>query len=188
MLRTIQKKILHAVLGDYQYWKVFAIDLPRPAAPLPDNCGVRQITCSELSEATDPELKKRAAFDGPEAIGFGLFFFDQLACVQWYWWGARYQTERAGRSWELPSGAAKSVGLYTVPLYRGRGFAILLKQTSANLMYEKGFVRLYSRIWHSHIDSIRVSKKAGWTQIGSYVEICPLGYRFCFRLTRRCKV
>lgn len=184
-LKSLVKKVLRGALGDYEYWKVFAIDLPQAPFDLSGDYVVRQISGAELQRFGDPGLRNRAEYDGPESIGFGLFVSGDLACVQWYWWGARYRKERSGRSWELPAGAAKSVGLYTVPKYRGRGLAAMLKQRSAALMYERGFARLYSRIWHNHVDSIRVSKKAGWTEVGSYIEICPLGKRYCFRFKKR---
>lgn len=185
-VKSLLKKALRTALGDYEYWKIFAIDLPQNSTESPENCVVRQISGTELRGFDDPGLKNRAEYDGPESIGFGLFVSGELACIQWYWWGARYTKERSGRSWELPPGSAKSIGLYTVPEYRGRGLATVLKQKTAVLMYERGFLRLYSRIWHNHADSIRVSKKAGWIEVGSYVEICPLGKkRYCFRFRKR---
>jgi hypothetical protein len=106
----------------------------------------------------------------------------ELAWVQWYWWGARYEKERHGRSWRLPSGAAKLVGLFTVPRFRGKGYAAMLTAQAAYLMFEKGFGSLYMRIWHNHRDSMRMSEQAGWQMVGAYVEICPFGRHFEFRI------
>lgn len=183
--RALLKRLLHAGFGDYEYWKVFAIDLPQTSPDVANDYVVRQVSGSELRSHEDAGISSRANYDGPESLGFGLFVSGELACIQWYWWGARYRKERGGRSWELPAGAAKSVGLYTVPRYRGRGLATILKRRSADLMYEKGFVRLYSRIWHNHTHSIRVSEKVGWVHVGWYIEVNPLRRNYCFRIKRR---
>lgn len=181
---TLFKRALHGLLGDYQYWQVFAIDLPQPPVPLPDSVSVRELDPGAPIVCEDNEIIARMVFGGSEATGFGLFEGEELVAVQWYWWGARYEHERGGRSWRLPAGAAKSTGLYTVPRCRGKGYAAILKQQTAHLMSERGFKRLYSRIWHSHTSSIRVSEKAGWRHVGSYIEICPFSRRIELRIPR----
>jgi len=40
-----------------------------------------------------------------------------------------------------------------------------------------GFVRLYSRIWWTNTASLRVSEKAGWTRVGTVLEIHLLGLK-----------
>ncbi len=180
--RSLLKEALHLGLGDYQYWKVFYIDLPQPAAELPEGIRVEPITPEDLDGVVDEGLLQRREFGGEGAQGFGLFRDDELVAVQWYWWGARYEAERQGRSWRLPEGAAKSTGLYTLPQHRGQGYAALLKRQTAYLMSQRGFTRLYSRIWHSHKSSIRVSEKTGWRVAGSYIEICPFSRRIQLRL------
>jgi len=180
--KELLKTVLHAALGDYHYWKVFYIDLPQPPVELPDGVTIRPVSAEELEDMPDEGMRDRAVFGGEGAQGFGLFVGGELAAVQWYWWGERYQAERKGRSWVLPPDAAKSLGLYTRPEYRGRGYAALLKRHTAHLMTQQGFKRLYSRIWHSHKDSIRVSRKIGWHVAGSYIEVCPFSKRIKIRL------
>lgn len=180
--RELFKRALHAALGDYQYWKVFCIDLPQPALELPEDVAIRPVTADELDAVPDSGMRDRGVFGGDGALGFGLFVADELVAVQWYWWGERYQAERDGRSWVLPPDAAKSLGLYTRPEYRGQGHAMVLKQHTAHLMGQRGFARLYSRIWHSHKSSIRVSRKIGWRVVGSYVEVSPFSRRIQLRL------
>ncbi len=178
------KRMLHLLLGDYQYWKVYAIDLPQPQVMLPAGVTVRALGPAAEYDCADEELLSRMDSGGQEALGYGLFVGKELVAVQWYWWGARYEDERKGRSWRLPPGTAKSTGLYTVPRCRGKGYAAVLKQQSAFLMSERGFTRLYSRIWHSHTSSIRVSEKAGWRKVGSYIEVCPFAKLIQLRIPR----
>lgn len=180
----LSKRVLHALFGDYQYWKVFAIDLPLPAALLPPGVTVRELDPTVPLICEDEEILARMSHGGDEALGFGLYEGDRLVAVQWYWWGDRYVNERKGRSWHLPPRTAKSHSLYTVPACRGKGYADLLKRHTAHLMSERGFTRLYSRIWHSHKSSVRVSEKAGWKHVGNYIEICPFAYRISFRINR----
>ncbi|RLK51648.1 hypothetical protein DFR31_1593 [Alkalispirillum mobile] len=180
--RELLKRVLHTALGDYHYWKVFYIDLPQPPVDLPAEVSIRPIKPEELEDVPDQGMRERKVFGGNGAQGFGLFVDGELAAVQWYWWGERYQAERKGRSWVLPPDAAKSLGLYTRPEFRGRGYAPLLKRHTAHLMAQQGFTRLYSRIWHSHKSSIQVSRKTGWRVAGSYIEICPFSRRIKLRL------
>lgn len=178
----ILKRILHRILGDYQYWVIYCMDLPQPDIDLPEGVTVRPVDGVALSVQYDPGLRNRAAFDGSESQGFGLYVGEELVAIQWYWWGDRYWSEREGRSWILASDEAKSVGLYTVPEFRGRGYATLLKRFTAHEMGQRGFRRIYSRIWHSHRGSVAVSRNAGWRKVGSYIEVVPFGRRWQFRL------
>ncbi len=176
------KYALHALFGDYQYWKVYSIGLPQSPATLPQDVRVLEIQPGTPVATSDPALARRLSYGGEEAHGFGLFTNNELATVLWYWWGDRYQRARRGRSWTLPDGAAKLVGLYTAPEFRGLGYALILQRQSAHIMGLRGFTRLYARIWHSNSSSIRVFEKAGWQCVGSYVELCPLSTRIQFRL------
>lgn len=179
---AFHKTVLRFALGRYQYWKVFYIDLPQPPVTLPDDVRIVPITAALLREATDEGMRERAEFGGEGAEGFGVFLQGELVAVQWYWRSDRHWAERQGRSWRLGPNELKSVGLYTLPAYRGRGYAKYLKAYTAHLMGERGFTRIYSRIWHSHRSSIAVSEKTGWRRAGSYIEIEPAGKRFELRL------
>lgn len=181
MFRPLLKKILHVIFGEYQYWMVFSV---RESTMSNDGFFVRTISADELRASPDAEVRSRADYGDVEAIGYGLFISGDLACVQWYLWGARYERERQGRSRKIPQGSAKLVGLYTLPAYRGRGLATALIRQSSRMMLESGFTELYCRIWHSHTASIAAFRSAGWTRVGSYVEICPLGHRLELRLPR----
>lgn len=183
-MRELLKRLLHFLLGEYQYWKVFALDLPQSSVPWPSGFSVRELDPANPPDTADAEVLSRMEYGGEGSVGYGLFKDAELVAVQWYWWGARYEQERQGRSWRLPVGAAKSVGLYTAPAHRGRGYATLLKQSTAPIMAGRGFARLYSRIWHSHAGSIRVSEKLGWRLVGAYIEISPFSKPIGFRVKR----
>ncbi|HEY8352160.1 MAG TPA: GNAT family N-acetyltransferase [Sphingomonadales bacterium] len=180
MAKALLKGLVRSLVGDYGIYRIFAVDLPQAVAPLPPGVEIRPIDSPVLEASDDPELRARAWYGGAEAQGFGLYADGELAAIQWYWWGERYRRRR--NSWPLGPGGAKSVELYTRPQYRGRGYAALLKLHTAEAMAERGFRRLYSRIWHSNGPSIRVSEKTGWRRVGTYIELHPLGRKVSFRL------
>lgn len=180
MAKALLKRLVRSLVGDYGVYRIFAVDLPQPVTPLPAGITIRAIDAGVLERSDDPEMRARAWYGGAEAQGFGLYAGDDLAAIQWYWWGERYRTRR--NSWPLGPGAAKSVELYTKPEYRGRGYAALLKLHSGQAMGLLGFTRLFSRIWYSNKPSIRVSEKTGWRRVGTYIELFPLGRKVSIRL------
>lgn len=180
MVKAFVKRILRTAVGDYGVYRIYCVDLPQPLDPLPDGVTIAPIDKVLLETSNDPDLRSRAWYGGAEAQGFGLYDHGELAAIQWYWWGERYRRTR--NSWPLGAGGAKSVELFTRPEHRGKGYAGLLKLHSGQTMAERGFTKLYSRIWHSNRSSIRVSEKTGWRRVGTYVELFPLGRKLVFRL------
>jgi len=176
------KKLLHVLFGDYHYWKVLTVSPPLKPVVLPDDVTIIPVDRGMLEAVVDPGVQDRLFHEGGASQGFGLYVGDRLAAVLWFWWGARYEEGRAGRSWPLPEGAAKLVGLYTLPEFRGRGYALMLQSAAIGEMFDRGFSAILCRVWHSHRSSLRVFEKGGWKALGSYVELCPLGRRFRLRL------
>lgn len=173
-------KLVRSVVGDYQYWRLFRLRLSDPVAIGPDHDSIQPI--SQIPAAiADDGLRGRSYLQGSDSQGFGYFIEGELAAVQWYWWGARYAQSQRLPGWQLPDDAAKSVDLYTVPRFRGRGLALQLKRVTPSFMARRGFHRLYSRIWHSHTESIHISLKTGWTPVGAYLSVAPLGVRIRIR-------
>lgn len=185
MIFDLLKRILHAVLGNYQYWKVYAISLPVPAPELPPGVTIVWLTDALLARIPPDAPVHAEDYLGEEALGFALLVNGEMAAIQGVWWGDRYLRERKGRSWRLPPGTVKTHGLYTVEKFRGRGLASLLKQYTNHELSNCEFNRVYCRIWHSHKGSIRVSRNAGMKLVGAYIEICPFGKRMAVRLPLR---
>ena len=48
---------------------------------------------------------------------------------------------------------------------------------SAEQLRLKGFSRLYSRIWWTNVASLRVSEKAGWSHVGTTLQVTLPGVR-----------
>lgn len=178
------KRILRAGFGDYQYWKVYAIDLPYPRPTLPPGVSIRRVTAEDLAPVSGDGVHV-GNYLGEQALGYGLFVDGNLAVLQGAWWGERYIRERSGRSWPIPDNAVKTNSLHTFKPYRGRGYASLIKKYALAELGDQGFQKAYARIWHSHRNSIHVSRKAGMRLVGVYIEICPFGRRIELRIPLR---
>jgi len=174
------KKLLHVLLGDYHYWKVLTISPTVEPVALPADVKVVALDRVMLEAVADPGVQNRLFHEGGASQAFGLYVGDELAAVLWFWWGDRYVEGRGGRSWPLPEGAAKLVGLYTLPEFRGQGYALILQSVAIGAMFDRGFSAIMCRVWHSHKSSLRVFEKGGWKALGSYIELCPLGRRLRF--------
>ena len=180
------KKALTAILGGYEVWRIYRCDLAgQRAGDLSDfrarGYEFREVDGEEIAAATDPEIRARAFYAGDGFAGFAVSCEGEIVCLQCFWYGERY---RLRNFWPLRPRQAKSVELFTTPAHRGKGLATALKTYSAEQMKEKGFDTLFSRIWHSHKASCRVSEKAGWTHIATVLEFTPFGLRRTIRLTK----
>lgn len=184
MIRESVKRPLRGLFGDYQYWKVYSVDLPYPRPELPEGIQIREVSAQDLEGITAKGFYA-GNYLGEGALGFGLFVERELAALQGVWWGERYVRERNGRSWRIPQHAAKTNSLYTFEPYRGRGYAGLLKRYVLAELGNRGFTKVYARIWHSHKNSIHVSTKAGLRLVGVYIEVCPFGKRIELRIPFR---
>ena len=185
-MKRLIKLCTNVLLGDYQIFRVFRFDLDTLAAVdisgyLAQGYVFREVSADELSASADDAIRSYVTYGGRGALGFAVWDKGEVVCLQWYWFGARY---RSRNFWPLKDDEAKSVALFTLPSHRGSGLATALKLYSAERMKKKGFHRLFSRIWHTHRASRRVSEKAGWRNIAIVAEVYPFGLRKKFRLVR----
>lgn len=157
----------------YSCFKIFTLPLhsTRTAGVETLAAGHRfaEVSATDLKGSPFAELRDCEGFGGQGSHLFGIFRDDGvLVCIQCVWFGDRYLRQAF---WPLEADEAASVHLVTAAPERGKGLATQLKQRSAERLGEMGFVRLYSRIWWTNTASLRVSEKAGWTQVGTVLEI-----------------
>jgi hypothetical protein len=182
------RQLARMLLGDYQIYRIYELDLS--LAPQVDLTGLANegYECCEVSQeevlaALDDDVRSRAFYGGEGTLGFAIRAGREIVCLQWYWFGDRYRQRR--NFWPLQDGEAKSIELFSVAAHRGKGLATALKGYSALEMRKRGFRKLFSRIWHTHTASRRVSEKAGWRNIALVAEIYPLGMPKKVRFVRR---
>lgn len=176
------KRIARLLFGDYAIYQIWQLDRMQKR-PLPADMDVRRLGRDDLAApGVDPVLSEAAWYFGDEADGFGCHKDGQLAAVAFYWRGTRYAQRN---SWPIETGAAKLVHVATAPALRGGGVGAALISASAQQMIDKGYRKLYARIWHSNGPSQSAFARAGWHRIGWLLQINPLRLRQPWNLKLR---
>lgn len=176
MIGRAMRGFAQLILGDYELFRIYRCDLETIESFDPSNhqdtgYHFRKVDQEEVLSAANSLIRDRSRYGGDDAIGYAVFYADEIVCLQWYWHGERYKRRNF---WPLREDEAKSVDLITVEEHQRKGLATALKLYSANDLKRSGFNRLYSRIWHSNHSSIRVSEKAGWSYIAFVIEFLSL--------------
>jgi len=187
MIGRALRRLARLILGDYEFFRIYRYDLETTEPFDPSNhqdAGYlfRKVNQEEVLSAANSLIRDRSGYGGDDAIGYAVFYADEIVCLQWYWHGERYKKRNF---WPLREDEAKSVDIITVEAHRGKGLATALKLYSANDLKSSGFNRLYSRVWHSNHPSIRVNEKAGWSYIAFVIEFSLFGLTRPIRVTWR---
>lgn len=168
--------LLRRLFGDYEIYTIYRLDLPRPSVLLdsrPSAVRLRPLDAAEDWSHLEPELASQKTYAGADAVGLGAELAGRLVAGCWFWYGERYRTAR--NFWPLRSGEAKLVQITTSESCRGRGIGLTLMRYAAERMAERGFTRLYARIWHSNRPSLALFQRAGWRKVANVLVLQPLG-------------
>jgi GNAT superfamily N-acetyltransferase len=141
-----------------------------------------RVTKAEILSAGRKEIREEAWYAGEDSASYACVFNGDIVSVQFYWIGDRYPT----KGFFIPhaEGEAESMQLLTVPQIRGKGLARALFHFSTyDMMVNRGFSRLYGRIWFSNYPSIRVVESCGWEHISTVVIMQPRIWRKELRWT-----
>jgi len=157
----------------YECYRVLRLPLSaaaqQPSPELERGCSFKEVTAEDVAVSSDASIRDCDWYGGPDSLGFAIRdATGRMACLQWYWFGSRYQS---ASFWPLSPTEAVSMQLLTLPEYRNRGLATALKRLSARSMTDRGFTALYSRIWWTNEPSLRVSAKAGWQMVGTLLRL-----------------
>lgn len=169
------KRLLDAIRRsgfDYACFRVYSKELDafgdQALDPLPDGYRCDEITPAELRSSPFQTLRDCEWYGGDGAFLYGLRRRDGVVtCLQCLWFGERFRQQGF---WPLGDKDAASVHLETAGEERGKGLATYLKQQTARQMHQRGFRRLYSRIWWTNTSSLRVSEKVRWSHVATIVE------------------
>lgn len=169
MLKRIIKKLILKIAKEYEFFKVYR-SVSRGIVPLPEGFQFQEcFPKSEYELTEDPCLNIVATSTGEEGRVFAIVHQETMVAVCAYWWGERYHRER--HRWDLKSGEAVLLRLYTVPDFRGLGLASSLISLSAEAMRAEGFEGLFAKIWRINYASLKAFKKAGWLYTAYVVRL-----------------
>lgn len=186
-MKELLKRLAHAILGEYSIYHVLRRDgaAGDPAVPAaPAAYRVVLVERETILASTDRLMQEQAGYAGEEALAYACMQGDQIAGLCFYWYGKRYLTRNF---WPLASGEAKLVQIITSPQMRGKGVAATLIAASCADVMQRGFTRVFARVWHSNEPSLRAFARAKWTRCASVIEVNPFrrARPFRFRIPRR---
>ncbi len=172
-MKELAKKLIRMLCGDYSIYYIYSRsqeDLPATSEKT-TTFSVKGIDAIAIKSSSDLLIRKQVGYTGADTHAYACFDDDRIVGVCFYWFGNRY-LER--NFWSLADKEAKLVQIISLPDMRGRGVATLLVSSSFQDMMRQGFHRVYARIWHSNIPSLRAFERAGWARIALVFEINPL--------------
>lgn len=164
------RALLRLILGEYYIFRIYSCDLCLKnfqQKPLASDL--------KFSIFSYPNEKANEGYAGQNAFGFCCEEKGIKLSHCWVWYGERYRNNR--NFWKLHADECKLIALETEPWARGRGTAPKLLHYVATQLSQKGFKRIYARVWHSNKSSIRAFEKAGWRYHALVVEFDFLGRR-----------
>lgn len=173
------------LLGDYSINRIYTISCGEGLEVDSGDCHVAFLQSPEdLTAARDAAVRETASFLGEESYGLGAWVDEELVAACFIWTGERYRHERRDY-WPLRRDEAKLVQMVTAGRFRGRGIATQLCRQAPVEMGQRGFARLFARVWHSNQPSIRAFEKAAWKHIALVVEVDPFRIGKPWRFVRR---
>jgi RimJ/RimL family protein N-acetyltransferase len=172
-MKQFIKKIARLLLGDYSVYHIYSNSAEKIQATLPNSAGLAfSILEKEQTESNNESLvREQSSYHGPETYSYACLKDEQIVGLCYFWHGDRY---RKRNFWPLADGEAKLVQIVTIPRVRGHGIATDLIAHASLQMFGQGFKRLYARIWHSNLPSLRAFQRAGWQRVATVIEVNPL--------------
>lgn len=172
-MKELVKKLIHMLCGDYSIYYIYSQsheDLPTFSEKT-TTFSVKRVDAAAIESSADSLIREQVGYTGADTRAYACFDNDRIVGVCFYWFGNRY-LER--NFWPLANREAKLVQIISLPDMRGCGVATLLVSSSFRDMMRQKFHRIYARIWHSNIPSLRAFERAGWARIALVFEINPL--------------
>jgi RimJ/RimL family protein N-acetyltransferase len=164
-MKKLIKWVLHIIFKDYQFNRIYFIDLPTSDAQLSTQMlgreNIRLVESQEqFASSLDQRIRDHAWYFDEFAYVYGVYIENELVCVCSFWISGHPNMPR--RFSALIKNGAVMVDLLTAPNYRGKGYALAITRFAENDLFLKGYNKLWTWVWHSNTPSIRVFEKAGW--------------------------
>ena len=171
-MRRLLALLARPLFGDYEFYSIYASSDPHQ---LIAGSGIRIAAPYELVKASLPGIRDLKSLTGPDNICFVLEENTEIVCACIYSFGADCRDPNA--FWPLREREAQLVQITTAPNARNCGHARSLVATSSLIMLNRGFEKLYARIWHGHHASERAFVAAGWRRVAWVVTFETFGVR-----------
>lgn len=185
-MRDALKKLLRLFLGDYSIYRIYSYSLedgPVHVSELP-TFRFSRVGRAEIEASDDPLIREQAWYGGNGSHAFAYLEESRIVSLCFFWYGDRYRTRNF---WPLAKDEAKLVQVVTLEEKRGSGIATALIANASAILLADDFVRLYARIWHSNLPSLRAFRRASWHPVATVIELNPLRQKVPPRLTFRAK-
>ncbi len=167
-MKKFLKKMARVILGPYELYTIYESPLNSKKH---DN--VIEIKASDLKASEYIEIADLSIYDSSETYFFAYIENTKILGVCVYWFGQQYKLKR--NFWPLKHNEAKLIQITLAECARGKGFAPRLISGSSFIMAQKGFVKLYSRVWRNHTASDKSFLRAGWIKKASLITVQFLG-------------
>lgn len=164
-MKKLIRWVLHVFFKDYQFNRIYFIDLPSSDAQLSNQMLGRETISliesqDQFASSPDERIREHAWYFDKFACVYGTYIGNELVCICSFWISGHPSMPR--RFSTLIKNEAVMVDLLTAPDYRGKGYALAITRFAENDLFLKGYNKLWTWVWHSNTPSIRVFGKAGW--------------------------
>jgi hypothetical protein len=160
MFKGLVGHLLRLVASDYwNGWVYLFTPTPTPLA----NTRIHCAPISDLDiilESPHEELRKQGHDLGSYAWPFGAWMGNELAAICWF--QARDTYRGHGGLLLLADNDAELTQITTAHVFRGQRIAPDLIRYGSWCMGRSGYTRLYAKIWHDNVASIKAFESAGW--------------------------
>lgn len=179
-------RALRAVFGNFAVWRIFMAIAPGSGAVKAHFANspmrLQVVDRTTIEGCADGLLRDQAWYCGAGCEAFGCLVDSTLVGVCFFWHGERYTLRDF---WPLAEREAMLVQIVTSVQARGRGVAGVLIPFATEQMTDRGFDRLFARVWYSNQPSWKAFSRAGWLQVATLVEIDPMRSGSPWRWVRR---
>lgn len=183
-MKSLIKRMLHILLKDYKFNRIYFVDLPvapaQPGDPFAEYTIRLMESREQFASATDRNIRDHAWYLDKQSYVYCLYHGDDLACICSFWIAGHPGLPACFSG--LKENEIIMVDLLTATRYRGKGYALTVIRFAENDLFLKGYNRLWAWVWHSNHPSIRVFEKKGWKYSYQFLEFQPYGMKDHLRI------
>ena len=173
------KRLARHLLRDYSFYHIYVCNGRSEILSLDTGFRLQPIEKEEIASSEDKMIVQQAWYHGLNTHAYACMDGSRIVGLCFFWYGERYSKRNF---WPLADQEAKLVQLIVLPQMHGRGIARSLIEFATQDMLERGFKRLYARIWRSNTPSLCAFERARWRRLATVIEIYLVFRKNPFRL------